>query len=216
MMFDKLIFFWSKLIQLLHGYAVKDSIINPTGSVSSGCRVYHSIIGKCSYLGLDTWCINAEIGSFCSIADNVYIGGAEHPMNWVSTSPVFQNVKHSSTKKSFAKLEWNPYNKRVHIGNDVWIGHGAVISQGVTIGNGAVVGANAVVTKDVPPYAIVAGVPARIIRYRFEEETIKVLQQSEWWKWHDSQLYVLGTYANNKTKFVEYLENIMENLGEVK
>lgn len=75
------------------------------------------------------------------------------------------------------------------IGNDVWIGWGVLIKGGVTIGNGAVIGARSVVTKDVPPYAVVAGVPAKVIKYRFEQEKIDLLQQLQWWDWDIDQIY---------------------------
>lgn len=203
---NTVIYYWSKLIQRLHGYAVLDSVIDPTASISPGCTVYFSSLGRNSYLGVNTWCINAEIGAFCSIADNVYIGGAEHPMNWLSTSPVFQDIKHSSSKEHLAKHPWNPYSKRIVIGNDVWIGHGVVISQGVTIGNGAVIGANAVVTKDVPPYAVVVGCPVKVIKYRFDERCITQLQTSKWWKWDNEKLKELAKYSNDKSKFMEYIK----------
>ena len=149
--------YWSKFFLRLHGTSIRNSSINEFASIATGCNIIDCKIGRNSYLGINCCAVNAEIGSFTSIADNVYIGGASHPMSWATTSPTFQNISNSSSNVQYAKHDWNPFSKRILIGNDVWIGHGAVISQGVTIGDGAVVGANAVVTKDVPPYAIVVG-----------------------------------------------------------
>jgi len=123
-----------------------------------------------------------KIGKFCSFADNVTIFlGGNHRTDWVSTYPfnvlcdAFPNAKtiigHPATKGN------------VSIGNDVWIGFHATILSGVSIGNGAVIAANAVVTKDVPPYAIVAGNPAQIVKFRFSTETIDLLQKIQWWNW---------------------------------
>ena len=96
--------------------------------------------------------------------------------------------------------------KKVTIGNDVWIGHGAVINQGVSIGTGAIIGSNAVVTKDVPPYAVVAGVPAKILKYRFDDDTIKLLLKSKWWNMDDFHLIEIGKVINNKEKFMECIK----------
>lgn len=85
---------------------------------------------------------------------------------------MFQNVRHSGPTKRFARLDV-PKNQKTIIGNDVWIGHNVTVKQGVTIGHGAVIGSNALVTKDVPPYAIAGGVPAKIIKYRFKEDIIE-------------------------------------------
>ena len=123
-----------------------------------------------------------NIGKFCSIASDVTIFlGGNHRTDWVSTYPFnvlngpFPNARnvagHPSTKGD------------VVIGNDVWIGWGATILSGVTIGNGAVIAAKAVVTKDVPPYAIVAGNPAQIVKYRFSKEVINSLEKIQWWNW---------------------------------
>lgn len=210
--------YWAKTILYLHGTSIRNSFVSPFSRVGLECNIMSCTIDKYSYVGRNSCIINTEIGKFCSIADNVYIGGAEHPMNWGSTSPVFQNVKHSSTKKSFAKHEWNPYNKKVHIGNDVWIGHGVVISQGVTIGNGAVVGANAVVTKDIPAYAIVAGCPAKVIRYRFDASTIEKLEKSEWWNLNDIMLKQSAIHIQEPLMFLKMIEEeklLKESTGGV-
>jgi acetyltransferase-like isoleucine patch superfamily enzyme len=120
-----------------------------------------------------------KIGRFCSIAAgvNIFLGG-EHRIDWVTTYPfnvIFKNAKH---------FQGHPASKGdVIIGNDVWIGTEAAILSGVQIGNGAVIGAYSVVTKDVPSYAIVAGNPARLIKFRFSEEVIKELENIAWWNW---------------------------------
>ena len=190
---------WSKLFLKMHGTSIRRSNLHKTVCIDVGCNVIDCEIGKWAY---NVWAIKAKIGSFCSIGDGAYIGGAEHPMDWVSTSPAFENVKNSFPKKRFADLEV-PLHKQTTIGNDVWIGHNAVIKQGVTIGDGAVIGSNAVVTKDVPPFAVVGGVPAKVIKFRFSEEQIRFLQKVEWWSFSDEQLSDLGYSFKDINSFME-------------
>ncbi len=133
---------------------------------------------------------DVSIGSFCSIASHCAIGGGKHPLCAVSTSPVFYSGR-NILKKNFSRLPEED-NLGVEIGNDVWIGEAVFISDGVKIGTGAVIGAHSVVTKDVPPYAIAAGVPAKILRYRFDEKTIQQLLASRWWEWPDDKLKKVG------------------------
>lgn len=129
-----------------------------------------------------------EIGRYCSIAADCSIGLMPHPTDWLSTSPTiyestvdvwgnsFPGQLHS--QKSYFVEDFNTY-----IGHDVWLGNGVKVMKGISIGTGAIVAAGAVVTKDIPPYAIVGGVPAKLIRFRFDAETIKKLLASRWWEY---------------------------------
>lgn len=198
----KLSYLYAKLFNRLRGTAIHKSRIHPTSVIYPGCNILDVVMDRYSYCSHDCQIVCCDIGSFCSISDHVFIGGPEHPMEWISTSPVFQKVKHSGPTKRFAEHEL-PIMKRTTIGSDVWIGHGATIKQGVTIGHGAVIGSNAVVTKDVPPYAIVGGVPAKIIKYRFDDETINALLKSEWWNMSDKEIALRAHFAQDPICFID-------------
>lgn len=181
-------YYYSKLFKkYIRGKSISDSHLHNSVVVNSGTLVANSNIGKYSYVGYDCIIINTSIGNYCSIADNVVIGSAQHPMDWVSTSPVFENVTHSGPTKRFARFDM-PEPKLTTIGSDVWIGHGVIIKQGIVIGTGAVIGAGAVVTKDVEPYAVVGGCPAKVIKYRFSQSVIEQLLKTEWWDLSDEEL----------------------------
>ena len=201
-----LAYIYSKIVKkYLRGKCILRSNIHKTAVISSGCNVVESTMGRYSYIGYDSTMVKCNVGSFCSIADCVYIGGAEHPMEWVSTSPVFQKVRHSGPTKRYAKFEL-PQIKTTTIGNDVWIGHGVIIKQGVIIGHGAVIGSGAVVTKDIEPYSIVVGCPAKHIKYRFDEQLRNDLLSTQWWNLSDEELSRLGRYAQQPKEFVKHLK----------
>lgn len=165
---------------------IRNSSLSQKCHVGMRTRFYSSTIDRYSYIGNSGYFFKSDIGSFTSIADNCWCGMPEHSITHASTSPVFQKGN-NKLRTNFAKIE-QPQYKRTIIGNDVWIGNNVSIKAGVTIGDGAVVGMSSVVTKDVPPYAVVVGNPARIIKYRFSEDVIQRLLDIDWWKWDEEQL----------------------------
>ncbi len=200
-------YLYSKFFKkILRGKCVRSSRIDKTAKVNSGSSVVDSTMGAYSYCSYDCDILYTDIGRYCSIANEVIIGGDEHPMDWLSTSPVFQNVKHSGPTKKFARHDLPPI-KRTTIGNDVWIGDRVIIKQGVTVGDGAVIGAGAVVTKDVPSYAVVAGVPAKLIKYRFDEDTIAALLASKWWEIPEEELEKVLDKITNVKEFLQIINN---------
>lgn len=156
------------------------SVVNKNAKVYGGVQIFKSIIGSYTYVASNTQVICAIIGRYCSIADDVIIGPGNHTLTYLSTSPVFTESRNALGLRWCYDTKVKPF-KQVKIGNDVWIGSRAIIMGGVSIGDGAVVGAGAIVTKDVPPYAIVGGVPAKVIRYRFPENVIAKLLEIKWW-----------------------------------
>ena len=137
-------------------------------------------IGKWSYIQENSRIQNATIGNYCSIAPNVIIGPGRHLIDHFSTSPIFYSSKNAFGVSLSRQKDNNQEFVRTTIGHDVWIGINAVILDGINVGTGAVVAAGAVVTKDVPAYAIVGGVPAKVIKYRFDEDTQRKLMNSKW------------------------------------
>lgn len=194
---------WSKFFKILRGTSIRTSCIHPTSRVHAGTTVVGSAIGRHSFSGYDCSILHADIGPFCSLASNISIGGVAHPAHFVSTSPVFLSHK-DSVKAKFSKHDYLP-SVRTRIGADVWIGEGAFIKAGVNIGVGAIIGMGAVVTRDVPPYTIVGGNPARIIRSRFDESIVKGLLASKWWTWSDDALTEYGPLMCDPAKFLEKL-----------
>ena len=142
-------------------------------------RTYGIEIGLYTFGAFDRWRVppNTRIGRYCSIARNARFIDANHPMDTLSTHPYFYESHFGVIPKD--RLELRPQI----VSDDVWIGHNVTIAASChTIGRGAVIGANAVVTKDVPPYAVVTGLPGKIARYRFDPETIAVVEASRWWE----------------------------------
>jgi acetyltransferase-like isoleucine patch superfamily enzyme len=138
-------------------------------------------IGDFTYVSSGSNIINTKIGKFCSIGPDVKCGLGRHPSrDFVSTHPVFYSTLMQS---SFTFADRNYFDEfgKVEIGNDVWIGANVVILDGVVIGDGAIIGAGSVVTQSVPPYAIMSGIPAKVVRLRFDESEIKHLLEFRWW-----------------------------------
>ena len=198
-------YYMSKILKKIRGSAIKNSQIAKSAKIESGCNIVNIIMGKHSFCGYDCEIVNCEIGYFCSIANNVVIGGPMHPLNWVSMSPVFYKGR-DSVKAKFSTHEL-PAAKKTIIGHDVWIGQYALIKQGVHIGTGAVIGMGSVVTKDVEPYSIVAGTPAKELRKRFDEVTINKLIESKWWEFDDDKLRKYSVYFTDPSEFIKVFDS---------
>lgn len=181
----------------------------------------HSLhLGAFSYQ-VSGYCFAGRIGRYCSFGEDVQIGRQDHPLTWASTSPAFYlNAELMSVGDDFAgAAEFRAYSfahdvaptvpKLTTIGNDVWIGHGAMVCAGVNIGDGAIVAANAVVARDVPPYAVVAGNPATIKKFRVPPMQITPLLRARWWRFAPWQLQHL-----DPKNIPEFIRGVHDMNGE--
>ena len=178
-------------------------------------EMYGSYLGYGSYVHKYSILVHVKVGRFSAIGENVNIKLFEHPVHMISTAPCFYHkenrLKTFVNEDYYDDLKYVEDNYSVIIGNDVWIGSGAYIKSGIRIGDGAVIGAGAVVTKDVEPYAIVAGVPARLIRYRFSKEQIESLLHIKWWDTDDDWLKENGHYFSDVNGFISRFRQLEDS-----
>ncbi len=150
--------------------------------VLNGVDLFSTVhVGLFSYMNTGMLRSGVYIGRYCSIGRRVTVGAARHPVDWLTSHPFVRDARYRPPGLDFP-------SHPTTVGNDVWIGDNALVMEGLTIGDGAVIGASAVVTHDVPPYAVVAGVPARILRYRFAEAARARLLALRWWQYHPRHL----------------------------
>lgn len=161
-------------------------------------------IGK--YTRIKPGCVfkNVTIGKYCSFANDVMIGLGQHPTYLLSTNSIFYKI---GITDKFAILIDYDEEPRTYVGNDVWIGNGAVVMDGVHINDGAIVASRAVVTKDVPAYAVVGGVPARVLKYRFNQDIIQELLDLKWWNKSDEEIQSALPIFTEKNVTVEKLRH---------
>lgn len=165
----------------LLSFVKSDCMLSDNVAVGYLVKLKNVTIGKYSYIANNSHLVHVKIGAYCSIGPFVKIGLGKHPINHFSSSPLFYSEKNPFGINDYIKTEFEEH-KEVIIKNDVWIGANAIILDGVIINDGAIVAAGAVVTKDVQPYSIVAGVPAKPIKNRFEDKKIEELVKSKWWE----------------------------------
>jgi acetyltransferase-like isoleucine patch superfamily enzyme len=163
-------------------------------------------IGRGTYIASNSVISDTCIGKFCSIGPNFMCGYGIHPTNGISTAPCFYSTR-KQNGITFSKIDKIKERLPINIGNDVFIGMNVSVLDGVSIGDGAVIGAGAVITRDIPPFAIAVGVPAKVIKYRFSKEIIDKLLKIKWWDWDNDKL------KNVEEMFFD-VENFVNKYGD--
>ena len=184
---------------------VISSTMEPYSRIGRRNVISDSHIGVGSYTGSNCEIRGTDIGRFCNLSWNLSIGGHNHNYSAVSMSSDANWDKIFGTDTKY-DADWG----RTEIGNDVWIASGVSIISGVSIGDGAVIGAGATVVRDIPPYAIAVGCPARVIRYRFDEGTIAKLLSIRWWDWPFDTIKEATEYLR-----CDLTDDILEKLGKI-
>ena len=188
----------------ISSYAIVDKcILDDYVKIGARTTVANVKIGAYSYLSTDVFLNYVEVGKFCSIGPRVMMGLGRHPVDQISTHPVFYSNLGQCGVVLRKTSVFEEYRLTL-IGNDVWIGAGSILLDGVSVGDGAIIAAGAVVTQDVPPYAIVGGIPAKTIKFRTEPDKIGALQKSAWWNWPEDKLRAeLEALSGSVCKFLD-------------
>lgn len=184
------------------------STVDRRAKVYKGVKVFNSNIGRYTYVCRNTGVVCADVGQFCSIAGGSAIGMGTHPLKNLSTSSLFISSR-NATGHSWTKSNTFEEYKRIAIGNDVWIGGRVMVMGGVKIGHGAVIGAGAIVTRDIPDYAIAVGIPAKVIKYRFDQSVIDELLKLKWWDLPEEKLISNIKYFQSNNINLDALREII-------
>lgn len=194
----------NKTISIGYMSVIINSVFSNENHIFPYAHLFNVKLGNFTYVGGHSNLKNCTVGHFTSIASDCRIGLGIHPTNFISTHPLFYSSKQAWSISPKNKVDFKEY-KEINIGNDVWIGTRVIIVDGIKIGNGAIIAAGAVVTKDVPAYAIVGGVPAKIIKYRFSNEIINTLDKSEWWNWNIKKIERHKYKFISESDFINYI-----------
>ena len=183
---------------------VTDSSLGVWTEVAHDVTLHASSLGDYSYVMQHAQIVGTQIGKFCSLASFVRLNPGNHPLERPTSHHMTYRAKQygfgdTDDLEFFAWREAHP----VRVGHDVWIGHGATVLPGVTISNGAAIGAGAIVTKDIAPYTVVAGVPAKPIKMRFNNATVQQLEAIQWWDWTRAELEMRFTDLRDMAVFLE-------------
>lgn len=204
--------FWASA----RSYATADCVFSANNRIYRRTYLYSCQLGNMTYVAEGTSIGFTEIGAFCSIGPNVALGGLGwHPTDRLSTHPAFYSTRLQAGTTFVETIDTADHHnelQRTTVGNDVWIGAGCIVLDGVVIGDGAIIAAGAVVTENVPAYAIVGGVPAKVIRYRFDQHTITTLLKWQWWLLSFDELKTMAAIMIDKTPWQgEALEAFIEH-----
>lgn len=187
---------------------LNDSRLGQYVGIGQGVELTHCSVDDYSYVANDTKLELVIVGKFCSIGPQCKVGLDRHPKSFVSTHPIFHAKENESSVKMVRRNDvFDVSPKATRIWHDVWFGTNVVLPGGIEIGTGAIIAAGAVVVKDIPPYAIAGGNPARVIRYRFPESQIDDILQSRWWEWSFSEIEKNVDSFQNIEKFKEFLNS---------
>jgi phosphonate metabolism protein (transferase hexapeptide repeat family) len=171
------------------GSVVRNSVLGAYVEIGAGTQLLEAVVGDYSYTARYADIAYSVLGKFVNVAAFTRINPGEHPYHRASLHHFMYRSSYywAGEPDEVAVFDWRR-SRPVRVGHDSWIGHGAVIMKGVSVGNGAIIGASSVVTKDVPPYAVVAGAPARLVKWRHPHAVAERLQALAWWNWPHEQL----------------------------